>query len=305
MLQLLETFCVVAEAGSLTKAAQRLHLTQPAITRQMRALERDLGTVLLTRTPQGVALTPAGRAVLEHAREAIAAVRAVRQAATEVSGAGLARLRVAAGLMATQYVLPPVVAAFQARHPGVEVELQPVHQRVAVERLLGYEVDVAVIASPVQSPLVKATPVQRDPLMVIGAGRSGSSTGSGGAVGGADPMRLEELQEKTLLVLAPGTGLHELVEEALRQRGVTCHLMEHPNAETIKTAVRLGMGLTILPSSAVREELRAGTLSARTIADWPGGERMIRVLVRSSGRVPKVVSEFVTLLKEILSPTSR
>ena len=287
MLELLETFCAVAEAGSLTKAAERLHLTQPAITRQMRALERELGAPLLTRTSQGVALTPAGRAVLAHAREAMGAVRAARQAAAAESGDDPARLRVAAGLMATQYVLPPVVASFQVRHPAVEVELQPVHQRVAVERLLGYEADVAVIASVVRSPLVKATPVLRDPLLVVSA--------SGGE---SAPLHLEALQGKTLLVLAPGTGLHELVEEALRRRGVSCHLVEHPNAETIKTAVRLGMGVSILPVSAVREELRAGTLAAREIADWPSGERVIRVLVRSSGRAPKVVSEFVSLLVE-------
>ena len=301
MLQLLETFCAVAEAGSLTKAAERLHLTQPAITRQMRALERELGASLLTRTSQGVALTPAGHAVLAHAREAIAAVRAARQAAAAASGAGALRLRVAAGLMATQYVLPAVVAAFQARHPEVEVELQPVHHRVAVERLLGYAADVAVIASPVRSPLVKATPVLRDPLLVVGA------RGASGASAEAGPVRLEALQGKTLLVLAPGTGLHELIEEALRRRGVSCHLVEHPNAETIKTAVRLGMGVSILPVSAVKEELSAGTLTAREIADWPGGERTIRVLVRSSGRASKEVSELVTLLKALApeSATSR
>ena len=287
MLELLETFCAVAEAGSLTRAAERLHLTQPAITRQMRALERELGAAVLTRTSQGVALTPAGHAVLAHAREAIGAVRAARQAAAAAAGGGQARLRVAAGLMATQYVLPPVVAAFQTRHPEVEVELQPGHHRVAVERLLGYEADVAVIASPVRSPLVKATPVLRDPLLVVSASGAESA-----------PIRLEALQGKTLLVLAPGTGLHELVEEALRRRGVTCHLVEHPNAETIKTAVRLGMGVSILPVSAVREELRAGTLAAREIADWPSGERVIRVLVRSSGRAPKAVSDFVAVLKE-------
>src|SRR5687767_8626347 len=110
MLQLLETFCAVAEVGSLTKAAERLHTTQPAITRQMRTLERELGATLLTRTPQGVALTAAGRAVLRHARNAIAALRAARQAAAEFSESGAGRLRIAAGLMATQYVLPAAVA---------------------------------------------------------------------------------------------------------------------------------------------------------------------------------------------------
>lgn len=291
MLQLLETFCAVAEAGSLTRAAERLHTTQPAITRQMRALERELGAVLLTRTPQGIALTAAGEAVLEHARAAIAAVRAARQAAASVSEAGSERLRVAAGLMATQYVLPPVVAEFQRRFPDVEVSLQPVHQRVAVERLLGYEVDAAVIASAVRSPLVRAKTIMNDPLLVVSRAAETEDVGQ-------EHVRLEALRGSTVLVLAAGTGLHELVEEALRERGLACSLVEHPTAETIKTAVGLGMGVTILPESAVREEMRSGKLRGREIEDWPGGERAIRVLTRASGKVPPPVSQFVSLLEE-------
>ena len=282
MLDLLETFCAVAEAGSLTRAAERLHISQPALTRQSRALERQLGAVLLTRTYQGVTLTPAGRAVLTHAREAVTAMRACREAA-----AGAGRLRVAAGLMAMLYVLPPVVARYRALHPEVEVDLQPAHQRVAVDRLLGYEVDAAVIASPVRSAMVRATPLLHDPLLLVTAPSAG-----------AGPVRLAELQGTTLLVLPSGTGLHEQVEEALRDGGVACHLVEYPTAETIKTAVALGMGATILPLSAVQEELRAGRLSGRLIAGWPGATRVIQFLVRAEGRPPRPVSALLTLLQE-------
>jgi DNA-binding transcriptional LysR family regulator len=299
MLQLLETFCAVAEVGSLTRAAERLHTTQPAITRQMRTLERELGATLLARTPQGVALTAAGQAVLAHAREAIASVRAARQAAAGLSDGGTGRLRLAAGLMATQYVLPPALAVFRERYPSVSVELQPVHQRVALERLLGYEVEAAVLASPVRSPLVRATPVMRDPLLVVWAPGAAGDAALGGERSAEDGVRLEALRGKTVLVLAAGTGLHELVEEALRKRKVSCRLAEHPTAETIKTAVRLGMGVTILPLSAVREERHAGTLRGRAIADWPGGERAIRVLTRSSGKTNPVVSDFVAVLREV------
>src|SRR5919108_2281504 len=138
MLELLETFCAVVDAGSLNKAAEHLSLGQPAITRQLRTLERLLGAVLLIRSSRGVRLTPAGAAVLPHAREAAAAVRACRRAAAEASAHGTARLSVASGLMAMQYVLPPAVARFHALYPAVELDLQPAHQQVAVERLLGY-----------------------------------------------------------------------------------------------------------------------------------------------------------------------
>jgi DNA-binding transcriptional LysR family regulator len=302
VIQLLETLCAVADAGSLTRAAERLHLTQPAISRQMRALERDLGVVLLARTPQGVALTPAGRAVIDHARRAVAAVRACRSAALEHRQQGDGDpplLRLAAGLMVTLYVLPPVVARFRRLHAEVEVDLQPTHHRVAVERLLAHEVDAAVIASPVRSPLVRVTPVLRDPLLLVGPPPDPDAPGdSGRPVAGAGPATLGELRGRTVLVLPAGTGLHEQIETGLHRHGIACHLVEHPTAETIKTAAALGMGLTVLPESAVREEVRAGTLSARPFADWAEAERMIHVVVRAGGRPAAPVSAFTALLQQ-------
>jgi DNA-binding transcriptional LysR family regulator len=296
VIQLLETFCAVADAGSLTRAAERLHLTQPAISRQMHALERDLGVVLLARTPQGVALTPAGRAVIEPARQAVAAVRACRTAALEhrqEQGGGPPRLRIAAGLMATLYVLPPVVARFRRLYAEVEVDLQPAHHRVAVERLLAHQVDAAVIGSPVRSPLVRATPVLHDPLLLVGPPDAPGAPGAG-----AGPASLEELQQRTVLVLPAGTGLHEQIQEGLRRHGISCRLVEHPTAETIKSAAALGMGLTVLPASAVREDVRAGTLSARPFADWAEAARDIHVVVRAGDRPAAPVSAFTALLEQ-------
>jgi DNA-binding transcriptional LysR family regulator len=288
VLPLLETFCAVAELGSLTRAAEHLNLTQPAVTRQLHTLERQLGVVLLTRTPQGVKLTAVGEAVLPHAREALAAVRSLEQAAADASTSQTRRMRIAAGLMVTLYVLPPVVGEFRGLHPDVEVELQPVHQRVALERLLGYEVDAAVIATPVRSPQVQSVPILHDPLLLI----------SSPAAPHAEPPTLDRLRDATLLVLPVTTGLHEQVDAALRQRHVAAHLLEYPTAETIKTAVALGMGMTILPHSAVADELRRGILSAQAFADWPDAERVIHALLRAEGRPPNHVRAFIDLLRE-------
>jgi DNA-binding transcriptional LysR family regulator len=111
-------------------------------------------------------------------------------------------------------------------------------------------------------------------------------------------VRLAELRDSTLLVLASGTGLHEQISAALRERGMHCRLVEYPNAETIKTAVALHMGAAILPASAVQDELRAGTLAARSIADWPGATRVLRLLVRAEGRPPAPVLVFRALLRD-------
>lgn len=329
MLQLLETFCAVAEAGSLNKATEHLHFTQPAITRQLKALERELGAVLLTRSAQGVSLTPIGVSVLEHARQALAQVRACRNIASDAAAGQAGHLRLAAGLMVTQYVLPPVVARFQVLYPDIAVELHPGHHREALDRLLAYEVDACVIASPVSSPEVRAIPIVSDPLMLVSApgvfrdseaagagGTTGTSgiTGAGGtteAAGTAVPARttvsgaperrantLSGIQQHLLLVLPTGTGLHEQITSALARAGISCRLAEYPTAETIKTMVALRVGITILPLSAVRHEVQSGTLRASAITDWPEATRVVRLLIRATGRLTAPVAAFVPLLEE-------
>ncbi len=286
MLHLLESFLVVAETGSLNKAAEALHLTQPAITRQIKALEAQLGAVLLTRTTHGVELTPAGRAVLPHARQAIAAVAACRHAAVEATGGDPLRMRIAAGMMITLYTLPPVINAFRAKYPNVAVELHPGHHRDVLDRLMAFEADVALIASVVNLPEAKATKLFSDPLLLVSPPQP------------EPPTRLADLQGKPLLVLHPQAGLRNEVERALADHAVTCRLIEHPSVETIKTAVLLQMGATILPASAVRDDVRSGKLVAQPIADWPESVRTIRAYTRAEGALPEPVRTFIHMLKD-------
>jgi len=286
LLHLLESFCAAAETGSLSKAAEALHLSQPAITRQIKSLEAQLGAVLLNRTPQGVELTPAGQAVLPHARAALAAVAACRHAAAEASGTGPGRLRIAAGMMITLYTLPPVIAAFRAAYPSIPVDLLPGSHQDVLEQLIEYRADVAFIASDVSAPGAKAIRLFSDPMLLVSHPQS-------------EPVeRLADLQGRTLMVLHPRAGMRQEVERALADHGVTCRLVEHPTVETIKTAVMLQMGVAVLPASAVREEVRAGRLAARPIADWPGSSRTVRAVVRAEGSLPEQVRAFIHMVKQ-------
>jgi hypothetical protein len=101
-----------------------------------------------------------------------------------------------------------------------------------------------------------------------------------------------------VLLLPAATRLNEQIKAALNRRHVACHLVEYPTAETIKTAVALRMGVTILPTSAVQDELRSGTLSARSITGWPGATRVIQLLVRAEGRPPRQAAAFSALIRQ-------
>ena len=288
MLDLLETFVAVAEAGSLNKAADAVHRTQPAVTRQIRSLEQQLGAVLLTRSSSGVTLTPAGVAVLPFARQTLAAVAACRHAAREAAAGRATRLSLASGQMVTLYLLPPVIARFRALYPDVEVALHLGAHGDAVRRLLDYEVDAAVISSDVHVPQVRAYPVFDDPLRLVSAPMSA-----------ATPVaHLTDLAGRTLLLPPPQTSLRPQVERALSERGVAAAIVEHPTAETIKTAVALGLGTAVLPHSVVQEDVAAGRLVATPIEDWPDAHRTVRVLVRAEGGVPAHVRALIRLLQE-------
>lgn len=289
MLQLLETFCAVAATGSLSRAGEALHISQPAVTRQIKALEQELGAVLLTRTPQGVTLTPVGRKVLEHAKEALAAVTACRRAAVESLPGAPGRLRIACGAMLMQYALPPVLTAFRADRPDLDVYLRTGHFQTCVDLLLSYEVDLAVISTPMYQSGLKVTPLFRDPVMLVVAPDS--------PLASLNALRVADLQGLTLFALPVQTGWRQQMTRILTQAAITFHLVEHPTVETIKVVVGLGMGAALLPHTAVGPDVAAGHLAAIPIQNWPEEGRIIYEIIRSEGALPSVAHDFSAALR--------
>lgn len=289
MLNLLETFCAVAETGSLSKAAERLHITQPAVTRQIKALEQELGAVLLTRTTHGVALTPMGDRLLPHARQALAAVAACRRVATD-AGPGPGRLSVAAGNMIMQFVLPPVLAQVKAARPGLQLELHAGHYQECLDLLITYRVDLALIATPQIPPGLKARPLFTDPMMLVAAPCS--------RLAEQPESSLAELAGVTVLVLPRDSGLRQRVIRVLWEAGIDHKLEEYPTVETLKTMVALDLGVTLLPRSAVADEVAQGRLAAIPLRDWPDQGQAVLAVTRSEGELPEPARALLRLLRQ-------
>lgn len=288
MLHLLDTFCAVADTGSLSKAAERLHVTQPAVTRQIKTLEQELGAVLLHRSSHGVELTPAGRAVLTHARQALAAVDACRRAAAQAVPGARPQLRVAAGHMVMQFLLSPVLAEFRSAHPEVHVELYTGHYQECLEHLTNYTADLALISTPVSGVEIKAVPLLVDPI--VAAAEPAHPLVAGGEI------TVAALSGSALLMLPKQAGFRQLTSHVLAEAGVAYQTIEHPTVEAVKTMAALGMGVALLPLSAVAEEIERGRLAAAAIRDWPDHGRTVLAVTRSEGTVPALVT---TLLKAL------
>lgn len=289
MIKLLESFCAVVDAGSLNEAAERLHLSQPAISKQIRSLEADLGAQLLIRSTRGVELTPVGRQVHRLAVRAVAAMEGCRRVARDWRDPGRGRLVIAAGLTLTLFTLPPVIQAFRRLAPAVHLDVVTGDSRESQGRLLAFEADVALVTSPVTHPDLQAIPLFVDPLVAVAA------------PGARLPERVAELDRATLISFRGGSGLRQYVDQVLEGRGARpAVVMEFDSIEAIKTMVALELGLALLPWSAVRDDVAAGRLLAARPADWPDAGRTVTLLRRRAGLRPGPVGPFTAVAREVL-----
>lgn len=288
VLRPLETFCVVVEAGSLNVASERLHLSQPAVSKQIRALEGELGVQLLVRGSRGVELTPVGRQIHRLARKAVAAMDGCRRAAAAWKEPGQGRLVIAAGLTLTLFTLPPVIQAFRTEAPGVRLEVVTGDSRESLAKLLAFEADVALVTSPSAHDEVQAVPLFVDPLLVVGA------------PGAALPSSLPELGGATLISFRSGSGLRQYVDQVLESRGARPEVvMEFDSIEAIKTMAALGLGLALLPWSAVRDDMAGRRLSAARLSDWPDAGRTVTLLRRRAGLRSGQVGLFTRIARAV------
>lgn len=290
MLRTLETFCTVVAAGSLSEAAERVHLSQPAVSKQIRALEAELGVPLFVRGSRGVDLTPVGRQVHRMAVRAVAAMDGCRRIALAYRDPGQGRLVVAAGLTLTLFTLPPVIQAFRVRLPAVHLDVVTCDSRAALARLLAFEADVALVTSPAAHPEVQAFSLFVDPLVVVGA------------AGTRLPRLVRELGGVRLISFRGGSGLRQYVDQVLEGHGVQPEVvMEFDSIEAIKTMVGLDLGLALLPWSAVREDMAAGRLMAARPADWPDAGRTVTLLRRRAGLRTGPVGPFTAIARGVLA----
>lgn len=291
MVQLLETFCVVVTAGSFNLAAVRLHISQPAISKQIRLLEAELGVQLLVRGSRGVDLTPVGRQIHRLARRAVAAAEGCRRTAAAWQEPGRGHLVVAAGLTLTLFSLPPVIQAFRQRLPGVRLEVVTGDSRESLAHLLDFAADVALVTSPLSHPDLQAVPLFVDPLVAVAA------------PGTPLPTTVAGLGGVTLISFRRGSGLRQYVDQVLEGQGAAPDVvMEFDSIEAIKTMVALGLGLALLPWSAVREDVGAGRLTSVRLADWPDAGRTVTLLRRRAGLRAGPVGPFTAIARQVLGP---
>jgi LysR family transcriptional regulator, transcriptional activator of the cysJI operon len=252
----LKVFRVAAEELSFTRAAEKLFLTQPAVTMQVKNLEDELHLRLFDRTGQRIALTPAGRVLQGYATRIAGLCGDAETALAGLRGEAVGRLSLAASTTIAQYLLPGLAGQFLHENPGVELHIVSANTAEVVASLAAGRVRLGLIEGPAGRTDVKTEPFLEDTLLLIAP--PSHEWGEAGAVDVA------KLAEAPLILRERGSGTRDVVERALRKAGLELKklrvVMELDSTEAVKSAVRAGLGVGFVSEWALSREIALGLL---------------------------------------------
>ena len=233
-MEYLRLFDAVAQAGSITGAAERLFASQPAISRQLARLERNLGVRLFDRMPRGVKLTRAGDLLRGYARRIFSTEVEAAEAIAEFRGLRRGRLHLGASLTIGSYLLPGILAQYCRGYPEIAVTLEIANTHDIQEQLLSAELDMAFTEGLVQSEELEAVVFAHDELIAVAP--------AGHAITRARRVTAARFCALPLILRERGSGTRLHSERALMQLGLQCRpILELGSAEAIKRAVRNGL----------------------------------------------------------------
>jgi DNA-binding transcriptional LysR family regulator len=276
-LRQLEAFVTVARRTSFTRAAGELHLTQPAVTRQIAALEAELGALLFDRLGKSIQLTGAGETLLGYAEHILRLTDEAQDALEELAAGRVGRIAIGAASTLATYVLPPLLTQFRQEHPGIELSLRTGLSARVRELVLSGVVDIGLVTT-------EGEPAEQEGVLVsesLGVYETVLAVPPGHKLATQATATVTELTGEPLLAMTAGTNLRTYAEHVLADAGVAASVtMELDSVEAIKRMVEAGLGVSLLPRVAIATEVAAGRLVALTLTGIPLPERHIVVLRR-------------------------
>jgi LysR family transcriptional regulator, nitrogen assimilation regulatory protein len=250
----LRALVTIAETGSVTKAAALLHIVQPAVSRQLRLLEEDVGVALFSRGRYGMELTESGEIFVEYARRALAELDRARSEVKPAAGvAGVVTI----GLLPStcDLLASELVARVANAYPAIRLRISMGYTGHLQNWLELGEVDAALLYDPKPSPILQVQPLLEERLWVVGRPETGFNAVS--------PVALWEIAGEPLILPNAPHGIRSLVEQTCAADGIELSIAAETNAMGVQKGLVLGgLGLTILPSIAIVDDVARGLLSA-------------------------------------------
>jgi DNA-binding transcriptional LysR family regulator len=285
----IEGFLEVARLNSVSRAAESLYVTQPTLTARLHALERELGERLFIRARNGMRLTEAGRAFMPYAERAVRALREGRRAIDELESGSAGQLLVAAAPAVSTYILPAVLESFVTAHPRVEVAVRTGHSEDVLRMVLSDQAQIG-LGRALRHPDIQLNPFYEEELVLVVAPDHPFAH--------QHLVTMAEVGSEQLIMFDRTSSYYEITHAAFLSAGVTLRgLMELDNIEAAKKMVERGLGVALLPRTAITRELAAGALSRVELSDGsPMRRSIVAMRRRDAGEPTGVVAAFLDLL---------
>jgi DNA-binding transcriptional LysR family regulator len=282
-LRQLRVFESAARHLSLTRAAEELHLTPPAVSIQIRHLEGHAHAELFERVGRRLRLTQAGVEVLARVREILVQIRSAEEAVEGLGSLEQGLLDIAV-INAGDYFFPWIIAAFRDRHPGIRVRLTVGNRDDLLARLAAHEIDLAVMSHPPSEAEFAAEAFAPHPHVIVAAPAH--------PLAGKRAVSLEKIAAEPILTREPGSATRLAMDQAFSEAGVVPRIeMQIASNETIKQAVAAGFGLGFLSAHAVQQELALRRLVVIAVKGFPV-MRQWYVVHRRERRLPRITEAF-------------
>jgi DNA-binding transcriptional LysR family regulator len=284
----LRAFVAIAESGTFTAGALRVHVTQAAISMQIRQLETEIGAKVFVRAPRHVILTEAGEQLLRRARHILREHDAALDEIAELAGAERGRLRIgSASAMVLSEQLPAILKELRKQHPAAEISVTSGTSEVLVDQILGGEVDVAFVSLPVDVRGIKTERLSQDQLVAIASPRH--------KLAKQRTISAYTLAGERLILGERGGNTRRLIDQFFAQAGASLHVaMELSRQQAIKRMVEEDMGVGIVPLQSVKEEVEKGKL----IRWWIEGAQInweLGIAQLSNGYDSPIMQKFVSI----------
>jgi len=284
----LRAFVAIAESGTFTAGALRVHVTQAAISMQIRQLETEIGAKVFVRAPRHVILTEAGEQLLRRARHILREHDAALDEIAELAGAERGRLRIgSASAMVLTEQLPSVLKELRKQHPAADISVTSGTSEVLVDQILAGEVDVAFVSLPVDVRGIKTERLSEDQLVAIASPLH--------KLAKQKTISAYTLAGERLILGERGGNTRRLIDQFFAQAGVSLRVaMELSRQQAIKRMVEEDMGVGIVPLQSVKEEVEKG----RLIRWWIEGAQInweLGIAQLSNGYDSPIMQKFVSL----------
>jgi len=291
----LRYFVTVAEELHFGRAAQRLHLSQPPLSMQIKALEQELGTLLLERTQRRVALTPAGEVFLKEAREILARVEQAAANAQRAARGEVGELIIGFVSIADYNLLPQTLSTFRTANPGIRLVLREATSDVQLQQLADERMDVGFIVPPVADERLAVLPLLREPLVAALPAQHPLARGRGA-------LALARLRDMPFILFPRhmAQGLYDDIVSFCRQAGFSPRVeQEAVQMQTIVSLVSSGLGVALIPAS-LRHLARTGVVYRSLRETGPSTEIALAWRMRDTR---PALQRFLEAVRSVVKPT--